>query len=58
MLVSTAGTGERQLFVSYISEVPVWKTTYRLVLGKEAKPLLDLFTLRVGRFLAPILAND
>ena len=41
MVISTAGTGERSLFVSYISEVPVWKTTYRLVLNAKAKPLLQ-----------------
>ncbi len=43
MTISTAGTGERPLFVSYISEVPVWKTTYRLVLPSKAnaKPLLQ-----------------
>jgi hypothetical protein len=43
MTVATTGTGERQLFVSYISEVPVWKTTYRLVLSSETgkKPLLQ-----------------
>lgn len=27
MSISTAGTGDRNLYVSYISEVPVWKTT-------------------------------
>ncbi len=43
MVISTAGTGERPLFVSYISEVPVWKTTYRVVLPSKpgAKPLLQ-----------------
>jgi len=43
MVISTAGAGERPLFVSYISEVPVWKTTYRLVLPSKpgAKPLLQ-----------------
>ena len=43
MTVATTGTGDRQLFVSYISEVPVWKTTYRLVLSSETgkKPLLQ-----------------
>jgi len=43
MTISTAGSGERPLFVSYISEVPVWKTTYRLVLPSKAnaKPLLQ-----------------
>ncbi len=39
MVVSTTGTGERSLFVSYVSEVPVWKTTYRIVL--QQKPLLQ-----------------
>jgi hypothetical protein len=43
MTLAAAGTGERQLFVSYISEVPVWKTTYRLVLTSNhaKKPLLQ-----------------
>jgi hypothetical protein len=46
LVISTAGAGERQIRVSYISEVPVWKTTYRIVLpGKsspaDAKPLLQ-----------------
>ncbi len=34
MTISAAGTGERELFVSYISEVPVWKSTYRIVIPK------------------------
>ena len=42
MVVSTEGTGERSIFVSYISEVPVWKSTYRIVLPKGGKqPLLQ-----------------
>jgi hypothetical protein len=44
LAISTTGTGERDLFVSYISEVPVWKATYRLVLpsaGDARKPLLQ-----------------
>lgn len=43
MTISTAGTGDRQLYVSYISEVPLWKTTYRLVLPSKpgAKPILQ-----------------
>jgi len=43
MSISTTGKGERQLYVSYISEVPVWKTTYRIVLSpkSETKPLLQ-----------------
>lgn len=42
MVISTTGSGERPLFVSYISEVPIWKSTYRLVLREGgAKPLLQ-----------------
>src|SRR5678815_4206889 len=44
LTISTAGTGERDLFVSYVSEVPVWKATYRLVLpsaGQNRQPLLQ-----------------
>jgi len=43
MTLSTTGTGDRNLYVSYISEVPVWKTTYRIVLPSklEKKPLLQ-----------------
>ena len=41
MTISTAGDGERNLLVSYISEVPVWKSTYRIVVPKDGKPLLQ-----------------
>jgi len=43
MVISTDGTGSRSLFVSYISEVPVWKSTYRLVLSSKSgkRPLLQ-----------------
>ncbi|MGH9522407.1 MAG: carboxypeptidase regulatory-like domain-containing protein, partial [Terriglobales bacterium] len=41
MVISDSGTGERDLFVSYISEVPIWKSTYRIILRKDAKPLLQ-----------------
>ena len=43
MTIATAGTGDRQLYVSYISEVPIWKTTYRVVLPSKAgdEPLLQ-----------------
>src|SRR3989454_905313 len=43
MTISTTGTGERNLYLSYISEVPIWKTTYRIVLPSKAdkKPLLQ-----------------
>ncbi len=42
MVINTAGQGSRQLQVSYISEVPVWKSTYRLVLPNNgAKPFIQ-----------------
>ena len=48
LTIATAGTGERDLFVSYVSEVPVWKATYRLVMpssipggAAQAQPLLQ-----------------
>jgi hypothetical protein len=43
MVISAAGAGTRRLLVSYISEVPVWKSTYRLVLpdGDSDRPLLQ-----------------
>jgi hypothetical protein len=42
MTISTAGSGERDLLVSYVSEVPIWKTTYRVVLSPDgAQPLLQ-----------------
>lgn len=41
MVISTTGTGERPLFVSHVSEVPIWKSTYRLVLSTKGKPLLQ-----------------
>jgi hypothetical protein len=37
MVVSAEGSGERSLFVSYISEVPVWKATYRVVLNAKGQ---------------------
>src|SRR5688500_11325000 len=41
MVISTSGSGQRQLFVSYISEVPIWKTSYRLVFPEKGPPLLQ-----------------
>jgi hypothetical protein len=43
MTISTTGSGDRNLYVSYISEVPIWKTTYRIVLPSkpDKKPLLQ-----------------
>jgi hypothetical protein len=41
MVIQTVGNGERDLAVSYVSEVPVWKSTYRLVVPDKGKPLLQ-----------------
>jgi len=43
MTISSTGNGDRNVFVSYISEVPVWKSTYRIILPtkSDAKPLLQ-----------------
>ncbi len=39
--IQTTGSGDRQLYVSYTSEAPIWKTTYRVVLDPKQKPLLQ-----------------
>ncbi len=43
MTISATGAGDREVFVSYISEVPIWKSTYRIILSDKAneKPLLQ-----------------
>jgi hypothetical protein len=43
MTISDTGSGDREIFVSYISEVPVWKSTYRIILPDKPgeKPLLQ-----------------
>jgi hypothetical protein len=42
MVLSASGSGSRRLFVSYISEVPIWKSTYRLVLRDDnRRPILQ-----------------
>src|SRR6266496_5506563 len=38
MTISTTGDGPRDVVVSYISEGPVWKSTYRIVLPKDGLP--------------------
>jgi hypothetical protein len=36
-----SGEGKRPVKVSYVVENPIWKTSYRLVIGKEGKPFLQ-----------------
>jgi hypothetical protein len=43
MSFTAAGSGDRDIFVSYISEVPIWKSTYRILFPERPgeKPLLQ-----------------
>jgi hypothetical protein len=43
MTISATGSGDREIYVSYISEVPVWKSTYRIILPEKPneKPVLQ-----------------
>jgi hypothetical protein len=43
MSFTAVGSGDRDVFVSYISEVPVWKSTYRILFPEKPgeKPLLQ-----------------
>jgi hypothetical protein len=41
VVISSTGTGERPLFVSYVSEVPIWKSTYRLVVPASGAPFIQ-----------------
>lgn len=42
MTITATGNGERNVVVSYISEVPVWKSTYRIVIPKaQGQPFLQ-----------------
>ena len=43
LTITDDGTGERTVLVSYISEVPVWKSTYRILLpsGEDEMPLIQ-----------------
>jgi len=39
--LSFSGQGARKVRVSYVTEAPMWKTSYRLILDGEGKPLLQ-----------------
>src|SRR5580658_8877747 len=43
MSFTAVGVGERDIFVSYVSEVPIWKSTYRIIIPEKQgeKPLLQ-----------------
>lgn len=39
--VTSNGTGQREMVVSYTVAAPIWKTTYRVVLGEDGKPFFQ-----------------
>ena len=39
--INFQGEGQRHVRVAYLLEAPIWKTTYRLVLDQDEKPLLQ-----------------
>lgn len=41
IVVTSNGTGQREMVVSYTIAAPIWKTTYRVVLDKEGKPFFQ-----------------
>ncbi|MDR1932966.1 MAG: hypothetical protein LBQ57_09135 [Spirochaetales bacterium] len=41
VLISCQGEGRRRVQAAYIAETPVWKTSYRLVAGRNGKHLLQ-----------------
>ncbi|MFI4915861.1 MAG: DUF4139 domain-containing protein [Phycisphaerales bacterium JB060] len=43
--VASTGQGERQMLVSYVHEMPVWKPAYRLVLNQRNEPILQAWAI-------------
>lgn len=39
--VTSSGSGQREMLVSYTIAAPIWKTTYRVVLDQEGKPFFQ-----------------
>ena len=39
--ITSQGTGQREMVVSYVIAAPIWKTTYRVVLDTEGKPFFQ-----------------
>ncbi|HKX84039.1 MAG TPA: carboxypeptidase regulatory-like domain-containing protein, partial [Pyrinomonadaceae bacterium] len=39
--VTSEGSGQREMIVSYTIAAPIWKTTYRVVLDKDGKPFFQ-----------------
>jgi len=45
VVITAAGKGKRDIFVSYIQEQPVWKVSYRIVLADQRQPLLQAWAI-------------
>ncbi|HKP71502.1 MAG TPA: hypothetical protein VJT82_01110, partial [Pyrinomonadaceae bacterium] len=41
IVVTSDGTGQREMLVSYTVAAPIWKTTYRVVLDEAGKPFFQ-----------------
>jgi hypothetical protein len=41
IIVTSDGAGSREMLVSYAIAVPIWKTTYRVVLDSQGKPFFQ-----------------
>ncbi len=41
IVITSEGTGEREMVVSYTIAAPIWKTTYRVVLDSTGKPFFQ-----------------
>ncbi|MEP6788114.1 MAG: hypothetical protein ABJB40_06775, partial [Acidobacteriota bacterium] len=39
--ITSQGSGQREMVVSYVISAPIWKTTYRVVLDPEGKPFFQ-----------------
>lgn len=39
--IASTGSGTREMIVSYVVSAPIWKTTYRVVLGDDGKPFFQ-----------------
>ncbi|MGB7068094.1 MAG: hypothetical protein WBD22_01240 [Pyrinomonadaceae bacterium] len=39
--ITSGGSGQREMVVSYIIAAPIWKTTYRVVLDEQGKPFFQ-----------------
>lgn len=43
--VSSTGDGQREMLISYVHEMPVWKPAYRLVLNDRNEPILQAWAI-------------